>query len=295
MSIETRIEHGKSLKPFTTLGIGGPAKEFVSIHSIEEMQQIRLYINKNQLPFWVIGKGSNALFDDRGFDGLVILNKIDFITFDEGHLYAGAGTSFSLLGVKMARNGWGGLEFASGIPGSLGGAIYMNAGANGKETADHLTAVGFIDEAGEFQEAKSNELSFGYRTSSFQRGDQIIVSGRFLLKKEENAREKQIDIVTYRTKTQPYGEKSAGCIFQNPEGNSAGALIEACGLKGKRVGGAEVSTLHGNFIINKGGATAEEVRMLARLVSETVKEKTGIELRMEVQTVPYQLERDVPR
>lgn len=295
MSIRARIEYGKSLKPFNTFGIGGEAKQFIAIHTIDEMREIRSYINQEKIPFWVVGKGSNALFDDRGFDGLVILNKIDFIEFKEGNLHAGGGTSFSLLGAKMARKGWGGLEFASGIPGSVGGAIYMNAGANQMETSDHLSAVGFIDEEGMFHEKKKEELTFGYRFSSFQGSGKIIVSGCFELVKEEKARERQLKIVEYRTATQPYGKKSAGCIFRNPAGGQAGALIEACGLKGKKIGGAEVSTLHGNFIVNTGGATAKDVLILSRLIQETVQEKTGKKLEMEVRCIPYQLEENGAR
>lgn len=295
MSIKARIEYGKSLKPFNTFGIGGAAKQFIAIQSIDEMGAIRKYINQEKIPFWMLGKGSNALFDDRGFDGLVILNKIDFIDFHEGRLHVGAGTSFSLLGAKVARKGWGGLEFASGIPGSIGGAIYMNAGANQMETCDHLTAVGFIDEEGNFQEMEKKELSFGYRSSSFQGSEKMIVSGRFELVRKENARDDQLKIIEYRTATQPYGEKSAGCIFRNPEGEKAGALIEACGLKGKKVGGAKVSTLHGNFIINTGDATAADVLTLAAIIQETIQEKTGKKLEMEVRKVPYQLEGNVPR
>lgn len=293
MSIETRIEHFKSLKDFSTFGIGGKARQFVSICTIEEMGEIRKYITKVKIPFWILGKGSNSLFDDRGFDGLVILNKIDFIEFDQGKLYVGAGTSFSLIGAKMARMGWGGLEFASGIPGSVGGAIYMNAGANGMETSDYLTAVGCIDERGNFVEKTKDELLFAYRTSSFHEWNMIIVSGRFELEKREKAREKQLKIIEYRTATQPYGEKSAGCIFRNLDDESAGTLIEACGLKGKRIGGAEVSLLHGNFIINRGNATAQDVLDLAIYIQETIRKQTGKELEMEVHKIPYQLSENV--
>lgn len=293
MSIETRIEHFKPLKDFSTFGIGGKARQFISIRTIEEMGEIRKYIFKEKIPFWILGKGSNSLFDDRGFNGLVILNKIDFIEFDQGRLHVGAGTSFSLIGAKMARMGWGGLEFASGIPGSVGGAIYMNAGANGMETCDHLTAVGCIDEAGNYVEKTKDELLFAYRTSSFHEWKMIIVSGRFELEKREEAREKQLKIIEYRTATQPYGEKSAGCIFRNPDDESAGALIETCSLKGKRIGGAEVSVLHANFIVNRGDATAQDVLDLATYIKETIREKTGKELEMEVRKIPYQLGKDV--
>ncbi|MEM8727519.1 MAG: UDP-N-acetylmuramate dehydrogenase [Chlamydiota bacterium] len=289
MSIETRIEHFKALKDFSTFGIGGKARRFISIDTIEEMGEIRKYIAKEKIPFWILGKGSNSLFDDRGFDGLVILNRIDFIEFDRGKLHVGAGTSFALIGAKTARMGWSGLEFASGIPGSVGGAIYMNAGGGGTETCDRLTLVGCIDETGNYLEKMKDDLLFAYRTSSFQGWEMIIVSARFELEKGEGAREKQRKMIEYRTATQPYGEKSAGCIFRNPDHQGAGALIETCGLKGKRIGGAEVSVLHGNFIINRGDATARDVLDLATHVKEIVREKTGKELEMEICKIPYRL------
>ena len=290
MSIETRFEQGRSLASLSTFGIGGKAHLFVTIDSIDQMAEVKQYCTENKLPYWVIGKGSNSLFDDRGFDGLVILNKIDFIEFEEGKLHVGAGTSFSLLGAQMARKGRGGLEFASGIPGSVGGAVYMNAGASGVETCDSLTHVGVIDETGHFIERKKEELSFAYRTSSFQKSGEIIVSARFQLEKREGARTAQLKIIEHRTATQPYGEKSLGCIFRNPGEEKAGALIEACGLKGKRIGGAEVSILHANFIINRNGATAQDVLSLAHLVRETIRKEKGVDLEMEVHPVPYTLE-----
>lgn len=289
MSIETRIERNKSLKSFSTFGIGGPARFFITIRTIQEMLELKQYINKMELPFWVIGKGSNSLFDDRGFDGLIIHNKIDFIEWDGGTVHVGGGYSFSLLGAQTARKKWSGLEFASGIPGTVGGAVYMNAGANKKETADTLTHVGYITQEGEFIEQPKDHLNFSYRTSSFQGSGAIIVSARFQLTLEEKARKTQLEIIEYRTKTQPYGDKSAGCVFRNPAEISAGALIEQCGLKGKQVGGAEVSMLHGNFIVNRGNATAEDVLTLAQLIKETIYNKTGHTLEMEVRPVPYRL------
>ena len=287
MSIEARIESHKSLKGLSTFGIGGEARYFISIDSIPDMQALRLFLNRAKLPYWVVGKGSNSLFDDRGFEGMVILNKISFIEFDAGALHVGAGYSFSLLGTQMARKNWGGLEFASGIPGSVGGAIYMNAGANGQETCNTLQSVGVVDASGAFLER--SRLQFSYRTSPFQKNEDIIVSGRFQLKKVESAREDQLKIIGYRRETQPYGEKSAGCMFRNPEDMSAGALIEQCGLKGKRIGGAEVSSLHANFIVNRGEATAQEVMELVHFVKETVREKSGRDLELEVRPIPYRL------
>ena len=287
MSIETRIESNKPLKSLSTFGIGGNARYFISIRTVAEMQELMLFLNRENMPYWVVGKGSNSLFDDRGFDGMIILNKIDFFEFDEGALHVGAGYSFSLLGAQMARKKWGGLEFASGIPGSVGGAIYMNAGANGKETCDTLTHVGVISKSGEFVEVE--DPVFSYRTSPFQKKEDIIVSGRFQLIKYELARKDQLEIIEYRMRTQPYGEKSAGCIFRNPDAAKAGLLIEESGLKGKRIGGAEVSTLHGNFIINRGGATTSDVLKLAAYIKEEIRKKTGHELEMEIRPIPYSI------
>src|SRR3990167_2778889 len=282
MSLLSRLQKEKSLSEISTFGIGGKARLFIEIHTVEEMLAIYQYIRKEDLPFFVVGKGSNSLFDDRGFDGLIISNNINFINLNKGEVFVGAGYSFSLLGVKTARKGWMGLEFASGIPGSVGGAIFMNAGANGMETKDYLTQVGFIDEQGVYVEKNKEELEFSYRNSSFQRMKSIIVSGKFLLEESVDVRQKQISIVNYRIKTQPYKEKSAGCVFRNPKKESAGALIEKCGLKGISIGRAKISTTHANFIINQGNARARDVLDLIDYVKQEIKEKTGEELEIEI-------------
>ena len=289
MSLLSRLQKEKSLSEISTFGIGGKARLFIEIHTVEEMLAIYQYIRKEDLPFFVVGKGSNSLFDDRGFDGLIISNNINFINLNKGEVFVGAGYSFSLLGVKTARKGWMGLEFASGIPGSVGGAIFMNAGANGMETKDYLTQVGFIDEQGVYVEKNKEELEFSYRNSSFQRMKSIIVSGKFLLEESVDVRQKQISIVNYRIKTQPYKEKSAGCVFRNPKKESAGALIEKCGLKGISIGGAKISTTHANFIINQGNARARDVLDLIDYVKQEIKEKTGEELEIEIRYIPYHI------
>ncbi len=163
----------------------------------------------------------------------------------------------------------------------------MNAGANGSETADHLERVTVMSLDGTLAEKKRSDLQFGYRYSSFQKTKEVIVAAHFALKSDPEARKRQLDIVDYRTKTQPYGDKSCGCIFRNPAEGSAGALIEKCGLKGKRIGGAEVSLIHGNFIVNRDGAKAQEILSLGREVQRQVLEKTGILLEWELRRVPY--------
>ena len=282
-----KFEVNKPLSQLSTFGIGGPARFFIEVKKVDELQLILKYCHAQKLPFFVVGKGSNCLFDDRGFNGLVISNKITFCNFEWPIIHVGSGYSFSLLGTQTARQGWSGLEFASGIPGSVGGAIYMNAGANGTETCESLIEVTFINEKAESEILRRDQITFSYRTSTFQTLKGVIVSAKFLLLPQESARKTQLSIIDYRTRTQPYSDKSAGCVFRNPQTHSAGALIQLSGLKGKRIGGAEVSTVHANFIVNKGGATAQEILELASLVKLTVKEKTGIDLEMEIRSIPY--------
>jgi UDP-N-acetylmuramate dehydrogenase len=281
-----QFEQGRLLKDHTTFGIGGPAKYFIEATTIPQLQEIIGYCHRQQLNYLVLGKGSNILFHDSGFEGVVILNKIHFCEQREGEFYVGAGYSFSLLGSQTARKGWEGLEFASGIPGSVGGAVYMNAGANGGETFQCLTEVSYIDERGDLQILPKDKLQWGYRFSSFQNQKGAIAAARFKLIASTEARQKQLKIIDYRTKTQPYGDMSAGCVFRNAAQSSAGALIEQSGLTGFSIGGAEVSTLHANFIVNRNHATAEDVLQLAAHVKKTVFEKTGHDLEMEIRVIP---------
>lgn len=279
------------LKKYCTLGIGGPARYFQEIHSIAAMQEAILICKNHGLQFMVLGRGSNCLFHDEGFNGVILLNKIDFCEeLSPGTFHVGAGYNFSLLGVHTARQGWGGLEFASGIPASVGGAIFMNAGANGSETCTYLDSVDFVDDDGILKHYNRKDLTFSYRHSPFQHMHGAIVGGTFTLPQQPTARQKQIDIINMRTKTQPYGSKSAGCIFLNPPSNSAGALIDRCGLKGTAVGGAEVSTIHANFLINAQEATCKDILTLIELVKNKVKEEFNIELQSEVRQIMYQRE-----
>lgn len=280
----------KRLAELTTLGIGGIARFYVEVKTIEALRSALLLSKELKMPFFILGKGSNCLFDDRGFNGCVIHNKIDFIQPSGDGIYSvGAGYSFSLLGVQTARQGWSGLEFASGIPASVGGALFMNAGANGAETKDPLLSLDFMDEEGKLHTYLKNDLEFRYRHSSLQHLKGAIASATFSLTPSIAARGKQLEIVHYRQKTQPYGDKSAGCIFKNPLDTSAGRLIDACGLKGFRIGGAEVSKLHANFLINAASATAEDFQKLIAEVQKKVREETGILLENEVRIIPYDI------
>ncbi|MBS0647608.1 MAG: UDP-N-acetylmuramate dehydrogenase [Verrucomicrobia bacterium] len=279
------FEEGRLLKDLTTFGIGGPAKYLIEVQSIPQLQEVIAYCNDKNLRYFVLGKGSNVLFQDQGYDGVVILNKILFCEQQDGTFYVGAGYSFSLLGSQTARKGWAGLEFASGIPGSVGGAVYMNAGANGGETFQYLTEVTYINEKGKLEVLPKGKLQWGYRTSSFQNLKGAIAAAKFHLIASTEARPRQLKIIDYRTKTQPYGDMSAGCVFRNAPHASAGALIEQSGLKGYSIGGAEVSPMHANFIVNRSGAKAQDVVDLAAHVKKVVQEKTGHELEMEIKVI----------
>lgn len=286
MTIADRFERHHLLKDITTFGIGGPAQYFIEAHDIPTLQKAIRHCKQQCIPYYILGKGSNVLFDDRGFAGLVVANRIQFLEKPNEHTWhVGAGYSFSLLGSQTARQGWGGLEFASGIPGSVGGAVYMNAGANGSETCQTLVSVDYVTPDGELLCIPKEELSFGYRFSSFQKKKGAIAGATFCLAPSPEARQKQLSIIDYRKKTQPYDAKSAGCVFRNPECGHAGALIDQSGLKGKTIGGAQVSTLHANFLINTGTATSADILKLIEYVQQEVKDKQGFDLEHEVRCV----------
>lgn len=290
MQILEKLRQGVSLKEYSTFGIGGKALFFIEVSSEIQMQEAMQFARKENIPFFVLGKGSNVLFDDKGYKGLVILNKLQFIEWAENEVTVSSGYSFAHLGVQSARKQLSGLEFASGIPGSVGGAICMNAGACGSDVSQVLVNAKVLEENGEMKTYKKEEIGFGYRTTIFQKKKVIIVSGTFSLSPAENARKKQMDYVEYRLKTQPYKDKSAGCIFCNPkEGSvSAGYLIQEAGLKGKQIGGAVVSPMHANFIVNKENASAKDVLDLIEEVKEQVQKKHKIDLECEVRFIPYE-------
>lgn len=283
------LVQNKQLSSISTLGIGGPAKFFLEVRCESEMQAAFAFCKDEKIPFFILGKGSNSLFDDKGFNGCVIHNKIDFLNQDGSIFHVGAGYSFSRLGTHTAKLGYSGLEFASGIPASIGGAVFMNAGANGSETKDCLLTVDFMDTDGAITQYSKAQIQFNYRFSSFQSMQGAILSASFSLNENKQARSKQMEIIHYRQKTQPYSDKSLGCVFRNPVTKPAGLLIDECGLKGYSVGNASVSTLHGNFLINDTGATSSEFKELIKDVQNKVKEKTGTTLECEIRMIPYEL------
>lgn len=280
-----QIAENVCLKPYTTIGCGGKARFFTEVHQKEQMQAAFEFCSKEKLSFFMLGKGSNTIFDDQGFSGLVILNKMQKIAWDDQIVTVDSGYAFSHLGVVAAKKNLSGLEFAAGIPASVGGAIYMNAGASGQQTQDCLRKVVFMHSTGQIEEFSQPACRFGYRQSIFQRLQGCILSAQFCLTACDQARMRQLEIISYRTKSQPYGDKSAGCFFKNPKEKPAGALIEEAGLKGFAIGGAKVSLLHGNFIINDKDATSQDLFDLAAHVQQQVFEKKGIQLELEVRKI----------
>lgn len=274
----------------TTFRIGGPADYFVVARRQEEAAAVLELCQKEGMPYFLIGNGSNLLVSDRGFRGLVLklaedMRQVCF--WEEGGLLrarAGAGMPLSVFAKEAARHGAAGFEFAAGIPGSIGGAVYMNAGAYGGEIKDCLERVLLLGAKGELIWKPAGELELGYRSSGLQKKDCYVLEAEFSFPKgsADEASEKIAKLMQLRKEKQPLEYPSAGSTFKRPEGHFAGRLIMDAGLAGQRVGGAQVSEKHCGFVVNTGNATAADVMQLIARVQETVLEKYGVLLEPEV-------------
>ena len=275
------------MKNHTTFKVGGNAQVIVTVNNKEELSALMKYISTENISYFILGKGSNLLVSDSGIKGVVITLSGEFTdikTKDGNKIFAGAGASLMKLCRFAQENSLSGLEFAYGIPGSVGGAVFMNAGAYGGEMKDCLVSADYITPQGECGTFTIDELQLGYRTSVFKNKNYIII-GCTLSLKEENKdiiKEKMDDLLGRRRSKQPIEYPSAGSTFKRPEGAFAGTLIESCGLKGYTIGGACVSEKHAGFIINKGGATFEDIDSLIKEVQKKVKDETGFFLETEV-------------
>lgn len=273
----------------TTFGIGGPALLLRPRSRAELQAAMTLCREAGEEPF-ILGRGSNLLVSDSGISRPVIQLDGDFtaITREGNNLRCGAGASLIAVCRAAAENSLSGIEWGYGIPGSLGGGVYMNAGAYGGELRDVLTEVTFLDEAGEYRTLPAAELSLSYRHSIFEdRPGTVIVEAVLTLTPGDPAaiRAAMEDYMSRRREKQPLEYGSAGSTFKRPVGNYASALVDQCGLKGLSVGGAEVSRKHAGFIINRGGATAADVRELIAEVQRIVREKTGYTLECEIKYI----------
>ncbi|MGI6359273.1 MAG: UDP-N-acetylmuramate dehydrogenase [Bacillota bacterium] len=283
------VELDVPMSEHTTFRIGGPADALAVPTTIPELKELLQFCAKQQLPIMVIGRGSNLLVRDGGLRAVVIkiADAMSTVALKEDGLQAEAGISLAALSRTAASAGFGGLEFASGIPGTLGGALMMNAGAYGGTMQDVVQQVTALDSVGNEHVLSAEELDFGYRHSALLQRQLIAVSARLRLPEQDPMISKQImaDLANRRREKQPIHLPSAGSVFKRPPGHYAGALIQQAGLMGKRIGGAEVSTLHAGFIVNIGGATAADVESLIQHVQQTVYDKFGVWLETEVRIV----------
>ncbi len=274
------------MKDHTTFKIGGNADFLVSPSSVEEISNIISFIKENHINFAVIGNGSNILVSDKGFRGVIIrLHKsfADYTVEDES-ITAQGGILLSRLASVALENSLTGLEFASGIPGSLAGATFMNAGAYGPEMKDVIEEVTFLDKDCEIKTIGVKECDFGYRTSYFSKNDAIVLTVKLKLKKgnKDEIKKTMEELSKRRLDKQPLTFPSAGSVFKRPQGHFAGALVEQAGLKNYSIGGAMVSEKHAGFIINTGNATCEDVLNLIEYIKKIVYEKFGVTLEPEV-------------
>ena len=279
------VKLNEPMKNHNGFKTGGSADIFITLGDRELLCALVETANSLEIPLFILGKGSNLLVSDNGIEGAVVsLVKMDEITIDGETVTAKAGASLTALCVAVANEGLSGLEFAYGIPGSVGGALYMNAGAYGGEMADVVFEAQFVTQNGEVGTIGKQDMNLGYRTSCFKQNGNIITDVTFKLQKGDKTEiwEKMNTLMGKRRDKQPLEYPSAGSTFKRPEGYFAGALIEENGFKGKGVGGAEVSEKHAGFVINKSGATTKDILDLMNKIQETVFEKNGVKLEPEV-------------
>jgi len=274
----------------TSFRIGGPADVLIIPNDLNDIKHILKLAEDRKVPIYVIGNGTNLLVRDYGIRGIVIkiANTFNDITVDGKKIISGAGVRLSNLLKIATETGLTGIEFVAGIPGTVGGAIVMNAGSHIGSLSGVISEVAVMDFSGYIHTLSNAECEFGYRESIFQHENMIILKATITLKRGEkaNIQEKVKRIMKKRGKTQPLDKPSAGCIFRNPKGYSAAKLIEKAGLKGKRINDAQISTIHSNFIVNLGKAKASDVLALINLVQREIMRKFGVFLYPEVRIIP---------
>ena len=277
------------MQKHTTFRIGGPADIMILPNSIEELHEILGIIRDADVSYMVVGAGSNLLVSDKGIRGVVIKIGPAFadICIEGNKLIAGAGATLTAASRRAQAASLSGLEFAVGIPGSVGGAIMMNAGAYGGEICQVLESAEVMDSLGNIINYTNQEMHFGYRHSRLMEEELIALSGTFLLKPDdpELILSRMQDITERRREKQPIDMPCAGSVFKRPPDNYVGPLVEKAGLKGYRIGGAEVSTKHAGFIVNVGGATCKDVLDLIGFVQSTIKDKYNVILEPEIRVV----------
>ncbi len=284
---EKNIKENEPMSNHTTFRIGGMADYFVIPETKEQIQKVLLFCKENKIPYYIIGNGSNLLVGDKGFRGVIVqIDKTfdEIIFVDETTVKAKAGVMLSKLASKIAEKSLTGFEFASGIPGTLGGAVYMNAGAYGGEIKDYIVSALVLDENNEIKTLTKDELELSYRSSIIQKKEYVVLEAVFRFEKgdKEAILAKMAQLNESRKEKQPLNYPSAGSTFKRPEGYFAGKLIMDAGLSGYNVGDAMVSNKHCGFVVNVGNATAKDVQTLMQNVDKIVYEKFGVHLEPEV-------------
>jgi UDP-N-acetylmuramate dehydrogenase len=285
------IQLDRAMSEYTTFRIGGKADAICFVHGLRELQQVFSYLNREKIPYLLVGKGSNLLVRDGGFKGAVIIMRGQLATIKQHEkndrmVLAGGGLTLRDLVRFCSQRGLGGLEFLSGIPGTVGGAVTMNAGAFGRAMGDVVQQVDLVTPEGEFTSRNRSDLTFSYRESSIQEGSLVVrASLQCSQESSEIVSGRVAEYLTRRKVAQPLDYPSAGSVFRNPPNDHAGRLIEQAGLKGKKIGGAMISPKHANYIVNTGGAQAEDILRLMEMAKEKVREATGVELEPEIKVV----------
>ena len=288
------VEENVSLVKLNTYHIGGLAKYLVKPNSINDLVEVLKVLKENNVKYFILGNGSNIVLNSKFYDGVVIkldkLNGIE-VTPELNTAYAEAGAMVGKVTLETVNKGLTGLEFAAGIPGTVGGSIYGNAGAYNACIMDYVESVTVIDEDFNIDILKHEDITYGYRTTMFKEEKKyIIVAAKFYLKPGDKANSLEMikERQERRAATQPLEYPSAGSVFRNPDGDFAGRLIEFCGLKGARVGGAEVSEKHANFVINKENASSKDVHDLICYIHDTVLDKTNVDLQIEQEFIGWE-------
>ena len=281
-----KIEENITIGNLTSYKIGGKAKKYAKVYDEFDVVEALEYVKDNGLPFFIMGKGSNILVSDRGFDGLVIdMTAYDEIRINDNSATVSGGALLTKVVVSVVNAGLVGMEKLAGIPGTIGGGVVMNAGAYGQTISDNLISVTSIDcETLNVINRKKDELKLGYRTSLFKEVREIVLSAQFALSQGDSGLLKEeISIIQKKRRDkQPLDQPSCGSVFKRPDGNYAGALIEKAGLKGRKFGGVMISPKHSNFIVNTGGGRAEHVRKAISGIRKDVYLNSGILLQPEV-------------
>ena len=290
---KSQIKYNEPMKAHTSFKIGGPAEVYIVVKTIQELQKINDIAKKNNIPIYIIGNGSNILVTDKGIKGIVIKNEIKKLEIENEKneenikLKVGAGNKIIETAHVLLKEEISGFEELSGIPGTIGGAIKMNAGANGKEIKDIITQVVVLDEKGNIEVLQKDDLNLTYRNSIFKTNKSIILEAEFILKKgkKEEIKYKMDNYAKIRKEKQPLEYPSAGSTFKRGDNYITAKLIDEAGLKGFKIGGAEISTKHAGFIINKNNATAKDILDLIKYTQDEIYKKFGKKIQLEVEII----------